>query len=447
MDIDGGRLWGYLLLLVAVLVLHGYMAASAAALEKMRPKLRNLAEKEPVYRKILCQLEKPSRLAFTFLTERALSAVMVTLILQRIGWKSLLPVLRRLCGMEDLPAKLLTGLVVLIVAGYIVGLSNAVSSRMGTENAEQILQKNSGRIRMAVVIFLPLQSLIRGADWLLGGKKFSQEETTVTEEDLLLMVDAGNETGVIEESQKEMINNIIEFDDVMVSNVMTHRTEIVAIDVNRKISDVVYLAMNEGYSRMPVYQENIDNIVGVLIVKDLLGLIGAEDLSRFDVSHFMRRALFVPETAKCQKVLADMLRDKTQMAVAVDEYGGTAGIITMEDMLEEIVGNIRDEYDDEEIEVREVSEGTFIIEGTADPEEVMEQLGLTLPEGQAFDTMSAWLVELLGKIPAEGETPSIEYENVCFTVLLVEDNWISKIKASVPPSVPLDRLPHPPLRR
>jgi putative hemolysin len=116
----------------------------------------------------------------------------------------------------------------------------------------------------------------------------------------------------------------------------------------------------------------------------------------------------------------------------------------MEDMLEEIVGNIRDEYDDEEIEVREVSEGTFIIEGTADPEEVMEQLGLTLPEGQAFDTMSAWLVELLGKIPAEGETPSIEYENVCFTVLLVEDNWISKIKASsvppsVPPSVPLDQ--------
>ncbi len=430
MDIDGGRLWGYLLALVVATVLHGCITVSVAALEKIRPKVKGFAEKEPGYRKLARQLEKPQRLAFTFLTERGLNGVLTALLMQQIGWCSLLPALRELCGLDAVPAQILTMAVVLLAAGIMVALSNAVFSRIGTEKAEQLMPKNSGWIGLAVVLMMPLQSLVRGIDWILGGKRFN-EESAVTEEDLLLMVDAGNETGLIEESQKEMINNIIDFDDVMISNVMTHRKEIVAVDVDMKISDVVYLAMNEGYSRMPVYQDSIDKIVGVLMVKDLLGLIGAEDISNFGVRHFMRQALFVPETAKCKHVLEDMLRDKAQMAVAVDEYGGTAGIVTMEDLLEEIVGNIRDEYDDEEIEIREMTEGVFTIEGTADPEETMEQLGLTLPEDCEFDTMSAWLVDLLGRIPDEDEMPSVQYENVRFTVLLIEDNWVSKIKAEI----------------
>ena len=285
---------------------------------------------------------------------------------------------------------------------------------------------------------MPLQALVRGFDQILGGSKSDDDDSQVTEEDFLMMVDAGNETGLIEESQRDMINNIIDFDDVTITNVMTHRKELVAVDVDMKISDVVYLAINEGYSRMPVYEENIDNIVGVLMVKDLLSLIGTEDISNFSVRHFMRAALFVPETAKCKYVLEDMLRDKAQMAVAVDEYGGTAGIVTMEDLLEEIVGNIRDEYDDEEIEMRELGEGVFTIEGNADPEETLSRLGISLPEDQEFDTMSAWLVELLGRIPDEDENPSAEYENVRFTVLLMEDNWISKIKAEILTKAPAD---------
>ncbi|MGN0593511.1 MAG: hemolysin family protein [Ruminococcus sp.] len=432
MDIDGGRLWGYLLVLMAATAIHGFIAVSAAALERIRPKIKNLAEKDAACQKLVRQLEKPSRLAFTFLTERALHAAMTAILLQQIGWYSLLPVLYERVGMQELPAQLLTLLAALLLSGIIISLGNAAFSRIGAKNAEQLIPKNSRLIGAVVMLLMPLQSLVRGIDRAMGGKKF-EEEASVTEEDLLLMVDAGNETGLIEESQKEMINNIIDFDDVMISSVMTHRKEIVAVDVDMKISDVVYLAMNESYSRMPVYKDSIDNIIGVLMVKDLLGLIGAEDVSRFGVRHFMRQALFVPETAKCQNVLADMLRDKTQMAIAVDEYGGTAGIVTMEDLLEEIVGNIRDEYDDEEIEVREMAAGVFTIEGTADPEETMEQLGLTLPEEQAFDTMSAWMVERLGRIPDENETPSVQYENVRFTVLLMEDNWISKIKAEVLP--------------
>ena len=135
----------------------------------------------------------------------------------------------------------------------------------------------------------------------------------MTEEDILHLVNAGNEDGVIEEQQREMINNIFEFDDILVSEVMTHRKEVTAIDVEMEISQVVELARNEKYSRMPVYQENIDNVIGVLNAKDLLGLIGCPDIKAFRVRDLMREALFVPETAKCNDVMADMLRKKMQI--------------------------------------------------------------------------------------------------------------------------------------
>lgn len=438
MDIDDGRLWCCLIAAAVLLTIHGCIAAAEAALDKIRPKIKTLAEKDKAFERLAKQLRKPKRLEFTFIAEHSASAALITLLMQRVGWYSLLPVLRDMLGLEDFTAKAVTLGAVFLVSAFLIALCNAVASRIGRKNAEMLMQKNSRLISMIVVIIMPLQALVRGFDQILGGSKSDDDDSQVTEEDFLMMVDAGNETGLIEESQRDMINNIIDFDDVTITNVMTHRKELVAVDVDMKISDVVYLAINEGYSRMPVYEENIDNIVGVLMVKDLLSLIGTEDISNFSVRHFMRAALFVPETAKCKYVLEDMLRDKAQMAVAVDEYGGTAGIVTMEDLLEEIVGNIRDEYDDEEIEMRELGEGVFTIEGNADPEETLSRLGISLPEDQEFDTMSAWLVELLGRIPDEDENPSAEYENVRFTVLLMEDNWISKIKAEILTKAPAD---------
>lgn len=432
MDIDDGRLGCYLIVFAILLVIHGFIASVQAALEKIHPRVKNLAEKDKAFSRTANQLEKSRRLEFTFLTERSVSTVLMAILMQRIGWYALLPALRDYFSLDEILAKALTLLAVFLISAFLIALCNAIALRIGTQNAEQLISKTGWIIDLIVVIFMPLQALVRGIDWILGGDKFDKEDSQVTEEDFLMMVDAGNETGLIEESQRDMINNIIDFEDVTITNVMTHRKELVAVDIDMKISDVVYLAMNEGYSRMPVYKDNIDNITGVLMVKDLLGLIGADDISNFSVKHFVRPALFVPETAKCKYVLEDMLSDKAQLAVAVDEYGGTAGIVTMEDLLEEIVGSIRDEYDDEEIEIRDMGAGVFTIEGNADPEETLSQLGLELPaEQQEFDTMSAWLVEILGRIPDEDEKAEAVYENVRFTVLLMEDNWISKIKAEV----------------
>jgi putative hemolysin len=145
----------------------------------------------------------------------------------------------------------------------------------------------------------------------------------------------------------------------------------------------------------------------------------------------MRKAEFVPETAKCKDVLKEMTLKKTQMMVIADEYGGTSGIVTMEDLLEEIVGNIQDEYDDEEAEITQTEKNVFTVDGSADPEDIFTMLGLELPETNNYDTMSAFFVDRLGRIPDENESAEISYKNVKFTVLLTEDNWVSKIKAVV----------------
>lgn len=325
---------------------------------------------------------------------------------------------------------ILPGLATLLV----LLISDGAARGIGRKFAEKTVLRSLGFVRMVVTLLWPLRLLYAGVNRLMGGERLMKEH--VTEEDIMQLVNVGNENGVIEEQQREMIHNIFAFDDITISEVMTHRKELVAVDVEMDIHDVVDLARNENYSRMPVYQDSIDDIIGVLNAKDLLGLIGCRDISGFHVRHFLREVLFVPETAKCDDVLSEMSRKKMQMAIVVDEYGGTAGVVCMEDILEEIVGNIQDEYDDEEQEVRRITDTLFTIDGHADPEEVMTALGHTPSEKMEYDTMSGFVVDLLGRIPEAHENPSVEWKNVRFTVMRMEDNWIAKIKAEILPTEP-----------
>ena len=174
-------------------------------------------------------------------------------------------------------------------------------------------------------------------------KLFGASRGNVTEEEILMMVDAGNETGVIEEHEREMINNIFEFDDLAIDGVMTHRTDITAVNSNALVSEVVGIALESGFSRIPVYEESIDRIVGIICVKDLLCLVGDAAADEKDIKTFMREIICLPQTLPCREAFKRLTAKKMHMAVIIDEYGGTAGIVTMEDMLEAIVGNIQDE--------------------------------------------------------------------------------------------------------
>jgi putative hemolysin len=326
-------------------------------------------------------------------------------------------------------------LAVIITSVAVSSFADELPGRIAEKNAsEKTALKAFPFIKALIILMKPFTFLIDVLSFVPGkifGVSARSRVDTVTEEEILMMVDAGNETGVIEESQKEMINNIFEFGDVKVSEIMTHRTDIVGLEVNDKIRDIVYLAINKGFSRLPVYDGSIDKIIGIIYVKDFLCLVGHEETDELTIRDFMHEALYIPASNKCDEVFEIMTKKKMQMAVLVDEYGGTAGIVTMEDILEEIVGNIQDEYDEEEQEITKISDDVYMISGGADPEDVLSVLHVKLPESREYDTMNAMVVDLLGRIPTEKESPSVIYENVEFTVMVMEDNWVSKIKAVI----------------
>lgn len=251
----------------------------------------------------------------------------------------------------------------------------------------------------------------------------------VTEEEIRMMVDLGNESGSIEQSEREMINNIFEFDDRTAGEVMTHRTAMVAVPTDITLPEIIHYAEEEGYSRIPVYEEDIDNIVGVLYVKDLLKLITDVPDGEFDIRSYMRSALFVPETTRCKYLLQQLKSKKMQMAIVVDEYGGTSGLVTMEDLLESIVGNIQDEYDDEEEMITKLDENSYLINGITPLEDVEKLLDISFPEETEYDTLGGYITEQLDHLPADDEMATIQLENIRFTVVSTKEHRIAKVRA------------------
>ena len=263
------------------------------------------------------------------------------------------------------------------------------------------------------------------------GHSPDEEPEEVTEEEIRMMVDVGEEKGVIEQSEKDMINNIFEFDDRSVAAVMTHRTETTAVEATASLEEIVQVAMETGYSRIPVYEDDLDNIIGIIYAKDLLQFIGSE--REFNIHNCMRPPLFIPESTRCTELFKELKSRKLQMAVIVDEYGGTYGIVTMEDLLESIVGNIQDEYDNEAEEISVQPDGAVTFDGSVSLDEVERQLGIEFEDDVDSETLSGVLTDKLGRIPKAGEHPQVTIQNTLFTVVEMDGRRISKIRAETLP--------------
>lgn len=249
-----------------------------------------------------------------------------------------------------------------------------------------------------------------------------------TEEEIKQLVEGDEQVGELEQNQRDMINNIFEFDDLNAGDIMTHRTDVDAAEIGDSIEDVVKISIEHGRSRIPVYKEDLDDIRGIIYVKDLLKFVGTPITPEDKISDYLRKPLFVPETVPCGKLFAQMTETRIMMAIVVDEYGGTAGIVTMEDVLESIVGNIRDEYDKEEELVTQIDDKTYTFDGVADIDDVGEVLGVEFPEGD-YDTLAGFVINLLGYLPTgETENEVAAYENLTFTVLEMDERRIEKIR-------------------
>lgn len=261
-------------------------------------------------------------------------------------------------------------------------------------------------------------------------KSKEKREEDVTEE-IMDMVNESHEQGVIEENEAEMIGNIFEFGEKQACDVMTHRKNIVALDSQMSVKDAFDLIMEENYSRYPVFEEDIDNIIGILHIRDLLKMYVCEDNKSKTLEQVKDNSFFepycIPETRNISPLFKEMQAKKIHMAIVVDEYGQTAGIVTMEDIIEEIVGNIFDEYDEEVEEIICESDGSYIIEGQTDLEDVGEQLGIEF-DCEDIDTLNGFMILKLGKIPEEKEEFETEYKGYRFKILEVQNKMILKVK-------------------
>ena len=254
-------------------------------------------------------------------------------------------------------------------------------------------------------------------------------ELAAKEDALLEMVKSESEAGVIEREEKDMIQGVLDFFDTTVREVMVPRIDVVAVDKNIAVDELIALFREKGHSRIPVYDGRIDNILGVIYAKDILPVIGSGAPVSVTIANTMRRAFYVPEMKKLSELLKEFKAEKVHLAVVVDEYGGTAGIVTLEDLLEEIVGDIRDEYDRDERDYLWVNDRTIIIDAGLDIDDVNEIIHTEVPS-EDFDTLGGFIYNQLGAIPSSGE--SFEWENIAFTIREVNGNRISKVLIKLP---------------
>ena len=255
--------------------------------------------------------------------------------------------------------------------------------------------------------------------------KDDDPKSLITEEDLKIMVNVGHEEGVLEHEEREIINNVFEFGDMKAEDAMVQRVDMVAIDVEASYEDILEIFKEEKISRMPVYKENIDDIIGILNIKDIIFLTDEEEES-FDVEKYMREAFFTYEFKKISQLLEEMKLAKTQIAIVLDEYGGTSGLLTIEDLVEVLVGDIEDEYDEDEEEIVKVAENEYIVDGGTKLTDVNEYLYNEL-ESDEFDSIGGYIMGYINGLPEEGQEIELD-ESTKVKVLSLDKNRIEKLQ-------------------
>lgn len=281
-------------------------------------------------------------------------------------------------------------------------------------------------------LFSPFTGLVAattGGILRLFGMSGKDGGTDVTEEEIISMVNEGHEQGLIQASEAEMISNIFEFGDKEAQDIMTHRKNVIAIDADTSLKDAISFMLDGKNSRYPVYEENIDHIVGILHLKDALrfhGTVDEQDIPLRRLEGLMREPVFVPQTKNIDELFREMQAKKLQMVIVVDEYGQMDGLVAMEDILEEIVGNILDEYDVESEYIEEKGNDEYVIEGKTPLEELEERFGISFEE-EEFDTLNGFLISRLDKIPEPDEEFDIDYKGYNFKILSVENKMIQSV--------------------
>ncbi len=418
MDSDTGRWAGTILL--AVLLLLDFLvtlfhAAMDAISETELQAACQEAGRDPAG--LLDLKDRPGRMISTNWLTHTIAGIAAGVLgvtaYASIPWYVVLPVLFLLC--------------------YLVG--NSIPRMLGQKYSRRFaLTRYSLAVRV-MTLFFPLTyvlTLVTNLIARLFGIDPHTLEQEVTEDEIISMVNEGHEQGVLDAKEAEMIQNIFELDDKKAEDIMTRRKNIIDISGTTNLRDAISFMVEQTVSRFPVYDEDIDNIIGVLHFKDAMKfhtMNEYDDWQIRDIPELLRKVRFIPETRGIHLLFRSMQAEKLQMVIVVDEYGQTAGLVTMEDILEEIVGNIQDEYDNEVPMIRREGDGEYLMDGMAPLDEVVEELGLSLEDDEEdYDTLNGFLISRLDRIPADGEQAEVRAGGYRFQIIKVEDKMIRLVK-------------------
>lgn len=422
---------GEMFLIVVLLALNGYFAAAEIALVSARRAAlkAEVEEGSARARSVLRLTEDPSRflaatqVGITLVGFGASATAAVTLAepvavaLRRLG----VPLV------TDIAGGLSVFLVTLVVAYLTLVFGELAPKRLGLQRAEGVAKAVAGPISGLATLMGPviwvLTKSTNGAARLLGVKP-GAVRPGVTEEEIKLLV---TEQGTLLDEEKRMIHEIFKLGDTVAKEVMVPRVDMAMLEDTATISEAIVLFRRSGFSRLPVYHEDADSIVGILLLKDLVGP-AAEGALGEPVTRFTRPTVFVPETKPILAILSDMQAARNHIAVVVDEYGGTEGIVTIEDIVEEVIGEIADEFDKENRYITVLGPGEWVIDAQLSAEEARERLGFDIPESEEYETLAGWVLMELGHIPVPGEV--IERGDLHVTVEAVRRRRIARLRVS-----------------
>jgi Hemolysins and related proteins containing CBS domains len=419
-----------IILLIVLVVLNGLFAMSEIAVISFNDnKLKHLAQEGNKKAKILVKLtSEPSKFLATIQVGVTISGLLSSAVAADTFTDYIVYWMRNV-DIAPSVVRMISLILITFVLAYInLVFGELVPKRIAMNNPEKTSFRVAGTLRVTSAVTRPFVTLLSASTngiLRLIGVDPNKADNEVTEEEIRMMIDVGEEDGTIDDIEREMLHNIFEFDDRTAGDVMTHRTELVAIGIDSTIEDVIENAVQSGHSRIPVYKNGLDNIVGMLYIKDLLSLV-VKKPEQFDINDYMRPVMYLPESARCNDIFAEFRTTKVQLAVVVDEYGGTAGVVTMEDLLETIVGSIQDEYDEELDEIIQINENEYLLEGTVLIEEVSEELEIKFDEGD-YDTLAGFVTDKLRHLPQSGEY--VDHAGYRFTVTETSEHRIVYITA------------------
>lgn len=414
-----------------LVLINGFFAAAELSVISMRrSRLKHLAEEKDGSAKVILHLiEDPSR----FLATIQIGITMAGFLASAVGALSAVAILADIIRQIPLPliADAATVIAVVVVtttiAYFTLVFGELIPKTVGLQYNEKIALFVAGPIYWLSVLTSPFVIFLTGSTNVvlrLFGIKRKATLPSITEEEIISMIEAGEEEGVVEPEERKWIRGVFEFGETVVREVMVPRTDVVALEEKTSVDESSNVFLETGYSRIPVYREDIDEVVGILFVKDLFRvLVRKEEVEK--IGQIIRPPFFVPESKKVADLFEELQRSRIQLAVVIDEYGGTAGIITLEDLVEEIFGDIRDEYDREEKPIQVLSPTEIIISAKASLDDLNEALDLEF-HGEGFESVGGLILSELGRMPVSGDEVSVD--GAVLTVLSVAGNRINKVK-------------------